>query len=295
MSKKYVPSFLKQQTQLNVETEQKKDFIPASNNRFSVLSDDFSKPNHHKEVAPATLASLTSTASIHGNTENKSYAAKFSEKFKNTSGTKTNVPHTIDTSSTTDFPTLGGGGGGSGGCSVGGTSGSKVTKQPPKNNTIDISSDIDFPTLGSSSKVGSSSKGVDVTTTSQTITKNTTKVGNFAEMAKSWAKKDQEDSEAQKLKQQMLERQKMENNMIRKGIIYHRRIISKRMPERPKEDEEYNQTFNEDELSENDDYEVPEFEDNDLMEDDENSQGSNLEDEFNSNIGKARRHNDDLY
>lgn len=98
--RKYVPSFLKNQT------------APAggagtSVNRFAAFDDDFEAPK--KEVAPpsvkpATLASLTSDSKPVGGA-GRSYAARFSDKSLRDS--KPVEPKT-DISSVEQFPTLGG-------------------------------------------------------------------------------------------------------------------------------------------------------------------------------------------
>jgi hypothetical protein len=101
MSKKYVPTFLKEQAVHGGGTDKK------SGNQFAALDDDA------PTMKPATLAALTSAKkdSDSGGGTKKSYASKFAEKVKEVEhpGSEKTLPTRINVDSVEDFPSLGGG------------------------------------------------------------------------------------------------------------------------------------------------------------------------------------------
>jgi hypothetical protein len=107
MSRKFVPSFLKEQG-LSTTSETNTRSFGANNNRFSTLSDEkpiinTSRPaKEAPKLVPATLASITSN----GQGGKGTYAAKMIEMAK--VAANPNYVKPLDVASENDFPSLGG-------------------------------------------------------------------------------------------------------------------------------------------------------------------------------------------
>lgn len=258
MSKKYIPSFIKEQyppTQNTTDTH----FWPTSQsscNRFSILSDDnnnlvqsnnTAKPISKKTstIIPATLASLTSTQNkSNGNSGSghssggKSYASRFTDKLK-----------------TIENPNY---------------------KPPPKQ--VDFKSAIEFPTLTSNK---SSNTVLIPTTLCSTITDNQS--SKFTELAKNWAEKSENDTH-------------INNTLKQKKYKEHRRRELEKqlcviipMPRLNK-----NNLINEDEEQLNDDSSLSS--DFETMEpNDESSTDVDEDDEYNQTTEWDGRRRGDLY
>lgn len=108
MSRKFVPSFLKDTVTSTVSEPQTRTF---TNNRFATLSDEKPLVNTSRpakeapKLVPATLASITSN----GQGGKGTYAAKMAEMAKITANPNyVPPPKPIDVSSESEFPSLGG-------------------------------------------------------------------------------------------------------------------------------------------------------------------------------------------
>jgi hypothetical protein len=187
MSKKYVPSFIKdqqgfikdQQTE-SQETKpsgaynwrgKKEDVPPTKNNQFSVLSDDFPIKKVETPVKMATLASLTNT------------------NVMNTNGTNTNTNSSNKSSYAAKF-------------SRGDT---PVTKH------VNIASQDEFPSLGSNTTIGSNTTVGSNTKVNEVVVPSNT----FAKLASGWATKQKEDEEDLKRKKLEEEKKTREAELIR--------------------------------------------------------------------------------
>ena len=274
MSKKYVPSFLKdQQSTSNSNTTATTTPFwpgqPTNNNRFAVLSDDFptnkpvintSKPAREApKLAPMTLASATSNGAVPmggaggpsvlgpsvlgtGTGPKKSFASKFAEQAK-----IANNPN---------------------------------YKSPPK--PINFQSEEDFPSLGG--------KPVNKVITKSEVTGTTGATGtNFADMAKGWAKHKEDEEERARIKAEQEEKRRSEAMLMRSiPIIRGPRHIRKDDCHNEDENQEDSPNYEESSLGDDDSYEVPEGDTEPSDEDDENG-------EFNSDVGWDGRKRGDLY
>jgi hypothetical protein len=279
MSKKYVPSFLKDQQSTNnptqkVEKAESTSFWPGrpgvtgataataintnSNNKFAVLSDDFpmnrpvvntSRPAvEAPKLAPMTLASATSNGAVPmggaggagvGTGPKKSFASKFAEQAKITSNPN--------------------------------------YKPPPK--PINFQSEEDFPSLGG--------KPVNKVITKSEVTTGATGT-KFADMAKGWAKHKEDEEQRARIKAEQEEKLRSEAMLMRSIPIIRgpRRAATK--DNYHNEDEEDSHNYEESSLGDDDSYEVPEGDTEPSDEDDENG-------EFNSDVGWDGRKRGDLY
>jgi len=281
MSKKYTPSFLKNQSQGYSQGQGHTQGQGQTSNKFSVLSDEFSKvalsntvpssvvPSNTfplKEVKLATLASLTSTGTTTTSTTTtggtRSFAAKFADQAKSAEqykmANKSNYvapPKPVDVASSEDFPSLGGG-----------------TKK-------NMGWKKDMNTVATAVTVAT------VATAATTI--------SFADKAKEWAMKKEEEEETTKL--QAIVRAEYEAKMRREEDIL------RKLPTLPHrrtgiqydydDEEDNNSAYNDDPFSEDSDsFEVPNGDEEPSEEEDEEEDG-----EFNQNVGWDGRRKDDLY
>ena len=266
MSKKYVPSFLKEQQPTPSNTA---SFWPGGNrtstaptlntsNKFAVLDEDSPKEKpivntslpakQAPKLVPATLAALTSNGSAPmtnsslsggGSGPKKSFASKFKEQVKAAENPNYVPPlKPVDFGSEDDFPSLGGPG--------------------PKKNTV-VLPPVQAPSTQS-----------------------------FAEKAKEWAKKKEDEEEAARQRALYLERKQREAELMRKTMpgLHVRRY---RQEDEDEEDEYYNNHEESSLGGDSDSYEVPECEPED-EEDEENENG-----EFNQDVGWDGRKRGDLY
>jgi hypothetical protein len=144
---------------------------------------------------------------------------------------------------------------------------------PPKQ--IDLNSEEDFPSLGGSKptpKPVSESKPVSAS--------------SFADLARNWAKKKEEDEEAERVRIAEEDRLRRETQMLSKGFNIMR---LKQKSAYGYDNEEDDGSYNDDDAFSHDSFEVPS---QDESESDEENQE---EDEFNGNLERDRRHRNDLY
>lgn len=274
MSKKYVPSFLKDQQSNQVPTtttNTSEAFWPGptpinSSNKFEALSDDFQMTKKDKlivntslpaqqapKLAPATLASLTSNASANtAGGPKMSFAAKFAEQ-------------------------------------------ARIADDPnyvPQPKPVDFKSEDDFPALGATKKSVTGAWGtkpvvVAATAANSAIEPTKPATPSFAEKAKEWANKRAEEEEKARIKALREERLRREADLIRgMPIMGFRR---RRQEDEDEDEEDYNPTYDESSLGD-DSYEIPD-EDGEPSEEDEEDEDS----EFNQNVGWDGRRRDDLY
>lgn len=263
MSKKYVPSFIKEQTTVPSNTVPSvRTFV---NNKFEALSDDFSMTKNTPvintslpaklapKLAPATLASITSNGTVSVTPSSlsqqggpkKSFASKFSEQAKIASNPN--------------------------------------YKPPPK--VIDVNSADEFPTLGAPKNV--------VTKTVSNISAEYIKVDkppglSFAEKAKEWAQQKQDEVDEANRKA-IEEENKRCTAALNRGIgCIGMKRFKNNTNHSVDEDEDYN--YEESSLGDDDSFEVPEQdEEPSSSEDDEN------DNEINQNVGWDGRRKGDLY
>lgn len=240
MSKKYVPTFLKDQQGSAAPANSNGAFWPGqntTNNQFAALSEDFTMNKKEKPIvntslpareapklAPATLASLTSGGAGGGSGSKKSFASKFAEQAR-----------------AAEDPNY---------------------KPPPK--PVDFSSTDDFPTLGGPKKPGN----VVVQPKPAVEAKPP---GAYADMAKGWAKQKEEAEEKARQKAARDARRKAEQEQLRRVMPSIR--LHRRAEEYNSEDEEDHQ-YDETSLGDSDSYEMPE-EDQEPSEDEENEEEFN--------------------
>jgi hypothetical protein len=259
MSKKYVPSFLKDPSSIPNTTSawsgNRSAGAPTLStfNKFSALDDDAPKQKsiintslpakEAPKLIPATLASLTSNGSVNTREgQNRSFASKFKDQVtkleSSGSGNRsTTVVTSINFASEDDFPTLGG----------------------PKKNIVVI----------------------------PPITKNVVSNISFADRAKEWAKKE-EDEKALAL---VADKNEDVSEITGKAIsIFALRRRQENVEEEEEEEEDINHNYEESSLGESDSYEMPE--DQELSEDENNEEGA---DEFNQDVGWDGRKREDLY
>jgi hypothetical protein len=255
MSKKYVPTFLKDQQGSAAPANSNGAFWPGqktTTNQFAALSDDFTINKKEKPIvntslpareapklAPATLASLTSTgASAAAPGAKKSFASKFAEQAKAASDPNYKPPEKpVDFTSTDDFPALG----------------------APKNPTNVVA--VPKPAVQAKP------------------------AGVYADMAKGWAKQKEEAEEKARKKAERDARRAAEKEQLRRVMPSIR--LHRREEEYYSEDDE-GRPYDESSLGDSDSYEMPE-EDQEPSEDEEN------EEEFNNDIGYDGRRRGDLY
>lgn len=258
MSKKYVPTFLKdQQGSAAAPNTSNGSFWPGqknnSTNHFAALSEDFPMNKKEKPIvntslpareapklAPATLASLTSNgASAGAGGAKKSFASKFAEQAR-----AAEDPNYVP---------------------------------PPK--PVDVNSFDDFPALGAPKKP------TNVVAVPKPVVQ-AKPVGVYADMAKSWAKQKEEAEEKAKKKAERDARRKAEQEQLRRIMPSIR--LHRREEEYNSEDEE-DRHYDESSLGDSDSYEMPDEDQEPSEEEDEN------EDEFNNDIGYDGRRRGDLY
>jgi len=280
MSKKYVPSFLKDQqsnstpTQ-NTNTNTNASFWPgqkpaaplSASNKFAALSDDFPMTKKEKPIvntslpaqlapklAPATLASITSNGSAPVTSSSgsssgpkKSFASKFAEQAR--------------------------------------IAADPNYKPPPK--PVDFKSEDDFPSLGAPKKPAAGAWGAKPAANVVVESEEKPAVTSFADKAKEWAKKREEEAEKARQKAAMEEKRLREAALVRTLPIMGLR--RRQEYDDDDEEEDYNPNYDESSLGD-DSYEVPENDGEPSEEDEEDE-----EDEFNQNVGWDGRRKDDLY
>ena len=282
MSKKYVPSFLRDQQSTSNTTSTTVPFWPGqpttlentlstNNNRFAVLSDDFptnkpiintSKPAREApKLAPMTLASATSNGAIPmGGAggpsvlgaepgSKKSFASRFAEQAKIANNPNYKPPpKPINFQSEEDFPSLGG---------------------KPVNKVI------------AKSEVATGATGATGATSAK-----------FADLAKGWAKYKEDEEERIRMKAEHDEKLRREADRMRSIPIlggFRRTTAAKDDCHNEDKEDEYDPNYEESSLGDDDSYEVPEGNGEPSDEDDENGG------EFNSDVGWDGRIRGDLY
>lgn len=274
MSKKYVPSFLKDQqpntSSSNTTTSssstsfwpgQKSSAPLSSSNHFAPLADDYKKEKsiintslpakQAPKLAPATLASLTgngSTSSGGGSGPKKSFATKFAEQ-------------------------------------------ARIAADPnykPPQKPVDITSENDFPTLGGSTKPAAGAWGkpkVNVVVDPDVKPA----VSSFAEKAKEWARKKEEEEEMARLKKIQKEKERRENELMKSLPVFNMR--QRKYYDYNEENDEYDQQGDDSSLGEGS-YQMDEEDGagGPSEEEDDDNNG-----EFNQNVGWDGRRRDDLY
>ena len=296
MSKKYVPSFLKDQQSTSNPTQKAEkaesaSFWPGrpgvtgstavnavaamntnSNNKFAVLSDDFpmnrpvvntSRPAvEAPKLAPMTLASATSNGAVPmgGGPSVLGAAAGAGTGAGAGAGPKKSFASKFaEQAKIVSNPNY---------------------KPPPK--PINFQSEEDFPSLGGKpvNKVITKSEVSATSATGATGTK-------FADMAKGWAKHKEDEEERARIKAEQEEKRRSEAMLMRSiPIIRGPRHIRK--DDCHDEDQEDSPNYEESSLGDDDSYEVPEGDTEPSDEDDENG-------EFNSDVGWDGRKRGDLY
>jgi len=276
MSRKYVPTFLKEQQAESLTQNNTAGQWPGNQslakplttgNRFSALSEDF--PMNRKSsplvqtsdqmpsvfgktktntVVPGTLASLTATnaTNVSESGSKKSFASKFTERQKQVEDPNYKPPEKpLDFKSEDDFPALGG---------FGAKKPLAVNKeQKPEENKVVL------PAI---------------------------KKSGYADLARGWAKK-KEDEEAMELQRKHGEEiERRERELMKSTIVRHTFKQSARKYDDDEEDEE-NQ---EEAFSEYSSVSEGRGEEEFISEGDEDQDG-----EFNPNTTYDRRHKEDLY
>ena len=283
MSKKYVPSFLKDQqstpTPSNTNTQsnsnasrwsgQNTSTPLSASNKFAALSDDFTMNKKDKPIintslpaqlapklAPATLASITGGGSgavvgASASGSKKSFADKFKEQAR--------------------------------------IAADPNYKPPPK--PINVQSEDDFPSLGAPKKAPSGAWGVKPSVApSNTVAESDEKplAPSFAEKAREWATKKAEEEEKARMKAAMEEKARRDGLMMRTIPLMGMRRFRNNDYNDDEEDDYYN--HNDASSLGDDSYEVPE---DDAQPSEEEDDEDN--DEFNQNVGWDGRRKDDLY
>lgn len=280
MSKKYVPSFLKDQAQTpaaptNNTTSatfwpgQKQSTPLTSSNKFAALSEDApsTKPiintslpaKQAPKLAPMTLASATSNGAVTmtgagGTTggSKKSFASKFAEQVKIANDPNYKPPpKPVNFQSEDDFPSLG-----------------APAKKPATNAVIPASA-----SSGSLASIPKSSSGQ-----------------SFADLAKGWAKKKEDEAEEERLKAVRAEERRRENAMFTGGFIGMRFGRNRQDNYDSDEEDDYNNRYGDEDLLDDDSYEAPDGDEEPSSEEDDGENG-----EFNQNVGWDGRRKDDLY
>lgn len=161
-------------------------------------------------------------------------------------------------------------------------------KPPPK--PIDFGSEEDFPTLGAPSKPLALVKPTQTTATAASVPKFDSK---FAEKAKEWADQKKAEEEAEKKRRYEKARRRHRERIMSSGlhIIRHNFASSKRS----ESDEEYDPSYDEEGIDDEDYiYDVNEDELYNEEDDGEDEEGEE-DGEINSGVGEYRRHKNDLY
>jgi hypothetical protein len=291
MSKKYVPSFLKEgslkegtlkEGNPGVVDPPTRNFSQERSNStaFSKVSHDYRKEKpvtvEVPKLAPATLASITSLSPVSGETGKSggSFASKFAEQVRISEDPNYQKP--VDLSSADDFPALGA------------VKKNNVVIPPFKPQPLERRQPAEKPKLTELTELKSGS------------------APSFAEMASLWAKKkedeDREKAEFQRRKELEEEKMRQAARLMKKVPVLGsigRRGISR---EDGSEEEEENTYVNPDEqasLGGGSNYEYEEEESFD-DEDDEFGDGDGghedgEEEEYNPNAGWDGRRKEDLY
>jgi hypothetical protein len=277
MSKKYVPSFLKDQATATTPAPAvqenttrsfgQKTLAPLSaSNKFAPLADDYpkSKPivntslpaQQAPKLVPMTLASATSngavpmTSEASGSGPKKSFASKFAEQVKIANDPNYKPPpKPVNFSSEDDFPSLG-------------------AKKPVANTVIPASS-----SSGSLASIPKSSSGQ-----------------SFADLAKGWAKKKEDEAEEERLKAVRDEERRRENALFTGGFIGMRFGRNRQDEYDSDEEDDYNNRYGDDNLLDDDSYEANDEDGEPSTDEDDEENG-----EFNQNVGWDGRRKDDLY
>lgn len=289
MSKKYVPSFLREGgVKQDVRDDSIREVVdpPTRNfsqernnsNAFSRVSHDHKKEKPVVEVpklAPATLASITSQSPLNGESSKSggSFASKFAEQVRISEDPNYQKP--VDLSSADDFPALGA------------VKKNNVIIPPFKPQPLERRQPTEKPKLTELKPFTSSAP-------------------SFAEMASLWAKKkeeeDREKAEIERKKELEEEKMRQAARLMKKvpvlGSIGRRGVIKGDSDE----DEEENAYVNPDEQSSlgggsNYEYEEEESfegEDDEFAEREEGNEDGE-EDEYNPNAGWDGRRKEDLY
>ena len=288
MSKKYVPSFLRDQqsTSNTTSNNNSASFWPGrpnatattavtataavntnSNNKFAVLSDDFpmnrpvvntSRPAiEAPKLAPMTLASATSNGAVPmGGAGGPSVLGTGTGTGTGTGPKKSFASKFAEQAKIANNPNY---------------------KPPPK--PINFQSEEDFPSLGG--------KPVNKVITKSEVTGATGT--NFADMAKGWAKHKEDEEERARIKAEQEEKLRREAIMMRSiPILGAFRRTAAVKDDCHNEEEEDSHNYEESSLGDDDSYEVPEGNGEPSDEDDENG-------EFNSDVGWDGRKRGDLY
>lgn len=223
MSKSYVPSFLKDQS----NTPSTRVWPGQTTNKFEALSDNFSMKKdtpivntslpakEAPKLVPATLASITSNGTgfttVVGSGPKKSFASKFAEQAKNAAN-----PHYVP---------------------------------PPK--PVNVASEDDFPSLGGHKKTIVQSKTIN----NKPPAESKQVALSFAEKAKEWAKH-KEDEAAEATKKAAEEEKRHQDLLLYKRMTVIGINRYKNQYAENNEDDEYN--YDESSLGEDDSYDVPE-------------------------------------
>ena len=294
MSKKYVPSFLREggvREGAVKEGAVKEGLEPPSRNffqernnssSFSRISQDHTKEKPYTEVvklAPATLASITSLSPLNGEPSkgSGSFASKFAEQVRISEDPNYQKP--VDLSSADDFPALGA------------VKKNNVVIPPFKPQPLERRQPTEKPHL----TVGASLTELKPFTNS---------APSFAEMASLWAKKkeeeDREKAEIERRKELEEEKMRQAARLMKKvpvlGSIGRRGVIRGDGAE----DEEENVYINPDDKSSlgggsNYEYEEEESFEGEDDEDEEGHDEDEEQDEYNPNAGWDGRRKEDLY
>ena len=285
MSKKYVPSFLREGTlrEGGVKQDVRDGLEPPSRNfsqernnssAFTRVSHDHrkEKPIEVPKLAPATLASITSLSPLNGEPTKGggSFASKFAEQVRISEDPNYQKP--VDLSSADDFPALGA------------VKKNNVIIPPFKPPPMERRQPTEKPKLTE-------------------LKPSTSSVPSFAEMASLWAKKkeeeDREKAEFERRKELEEEKMRQAARLMKKvpvlGSIGRRGVIKGDGDE----DEEENVYVNPDDQSSlgggsNYEYEEEESFEGEDDEDDEGHEDGE-EEEYNPNAGWDGRRKEDLY
>jgi hypothetical protein len=287
MSKKYVPSFLKNLPpqadgaspwpSAVIDTNKVDNGFPMGKKEKPIINT--SRPAMEApKLVPATLAALTSNGgggqAVSTGSGSKSFASKFAEQAKIAEDPNyVPPPKPLNFNSEDDFPALG----------------SPKKAESPK------------PVWGGKKPndahnftVSSTPSNAVVIQSEDYVSGNSVSTGNkWAEMAKSWAKHKEDEEERERKKKQLEEQMLREAELMKSIPIIglHRR---NRRFDDDDDDDSYQELNNNEEnyiSEESDSFGMPEEDENqNILQDVEEEQ-----DEFNSNIGWDGRRRDDLY
>jgi hypothetical protein len=262
MSKKYVPSFIKDQQP--VPTANTNSFrtgppstpsippklapLPVTTSEAKPIVNTSLPAKNAPKLAPATLASLTGGPSIASNGTSSGSKISFASKFK-------------EQVRIAEDPNY---------------------KPPPK--VVDVTSESDFPSLGAPKKAPAGAWGAKPSIGDE----NKPAAPSFADKAKDWANKKREEEEKVRLKAAQEEERLYKAQLMKSLPSLMRRFKTNDYDYNDDDDEDYNQNCDQSSLG-GDSYEVPEN-DQPLSEEEEEE-----ENEFNQNVGWDGRRKDDLY